>query len=428
MSKKEKDYYKILNIDKNATDDEIRKSYKKLALQYHPDKNNTCDEDEKNKCIEKFKEISEAYSVLSDKDKRSQYNAFGNGSGFDMYDFGEDGVDPFSTFNNIFQQHMSNFMNMRYENNIDINEMLGGMGGEGIPLGNIHFKIHTFKKNEFVDNNFGDNNHSNENGFENNGLGGIFESIFSKFGSKKEQKQSKTPTELPTQSKIQTKIIYNKPEPIIYDIKVSFEDIYNNVKKTVTIKRNKIFKKRNTLEYIKKVKKIDIPIYGKEVFLENMGNEEIDFQNRGDVIINIYNKKHKNFKRVNEYDMLTFKDITLADFYGAFTYDLVMPHGEVLLIQSENMICELNNSKNDNKNRNENISGRILLQKIANKGLPYKDDDGNEYFGNLYVMYKMKFPKSIDELKDIKIIENEYSISENYLVAYNCGIDEILSD
>jgi len=420
MSKKEKDYYKILNIDKNATDDEIRMSYKKLALQYHPDKNNSCSEDEKNKCIEKFKEISEAYSVLSDKDKRAQYNTFGEGSGFDMYDFGEDGVDPFSTFNNIFQQHMSNFMNMRYENNIDINEMLGGMGGEGNPLGNIHFKIHTFKKNEFVDNNFRNDN-SNDNDFGNNNLGGlgdIFENIFSKFGNKKEQNQSKTPIH----TNIKTKIIYNKPEPIIYDIKVSFEDIYNNLKKTVTIKRNKIFKKGNTLDYIKKVKKINIPIYGKEVFLENMGNEEIDFQNRGDVVINIYNKKHKTFKRVNDYDMLTFKDITLSNFYGAFTYNLVMPHGEVLLIQSENMICNTDNNKSENEN------GKVLLQKIANKGLPYQDDYGNEYFGNLYVIYKMKFPKSIDELKDIKIIENEDSILENYLVAYNCSIDEILRD
>jgi len=410
MSNKEKDYYKILNIEKNATDDDIRKSYKKLALQYHPDKNNGCSEDEKNKFIEKFKEVSEAYSVLSDKDKKKQYDTFGSGG--EMFDFGEDGIDPFSKFNDIFQHHMSNFMNMRYENNIDINEMLGAMGGSDIhsfPMGNIHFKIHTFKKNEFV-NDF----HEDDEGDYNNplsGIGGIFENIFSKVSSPKlEKKPNKTNT------KIETKIIYNKPEPIIYDIKVSFEDIYNNLKKTISIKRNKILNKHKP-EYIKKVKKIDIPIYGKEVFLENMGNEEINYQNKGDVIINIYNKKHKSFKRINEYDMLTFKDITLSDFYGAFTYDLVMPHGEVLLIQAENM-TEFETNK----------YGKILLQKILNKGLPYKNDDDIESFGNLYIMYRMKFPKNIDELKDIKPYENKENISENYLIAYNCEFNEIFND
>ncbi len=63
------DYYKILGVDKNASDDEIKKAYRKLAHKYHPDKpgGNT----------EKFKEINEAYQVLSDKTKRQQYDQFG---------------------------------------------------------------------------------------------------------------------------------------------------------------------------------------------------------------------------------------------------------------------------------------------------------------------------------------------------------------
>ena len=64
-----KDFYKILNINKNATSNEIKSSYKKLALKYHPDKN-TGDED-------KFKEITEAYSILSDETKKNDYDKFG---------------------------------------------------------------------------------------------------------------------------------------------------------------------------------------------------------------------------------------------------------------------------------------------------------------------------------------------------------------
>lgn len=70
------DYYKVLGIAKTASADEIKKAYRKLALKYHPDRNPDNKEAE-----EKFKEISEAYAVLSDPEKRKQYDTFGS-SGF----------------------------------------------------------------------------------------------------------------------------------------------------------------------------------------------------------------------------------------------------------------------------------------------------------------------------------------------------------
>jgi curved DNA-binding protein len=66
------DYYKSLGVEKGATADEIKKSYRKLALKYHPDRNKDKDAEAK------FKEISEAYAVLSDDAKRKQYDAFGD--------------------------------------------------------------------------------------------------------------------------------------------------------------------------------------------------------------------------------------------------------------------------------------------------------------------------------------------------------------
>lgn len=66
-----KDYYKILGIQKSATDDEIKKAYKKMALKYHPDKNKSKDAEDK------FKEIAEAYEILIDKKKREVYDQFG---------------------------------------------------------------------------------------------------------------------------------------------------------------------------------------------------------------------------------------------------------------------------------------------------------------------------------------------------------------
>jgi len=66
-----KDYYEILGVKRDATEEEIKKAYRKLALQYHPDRNKSKEAEEK------FKEISEAYAVLSDKNKRAQYDQFG---------------------------------------------------------------------------------------------------------------------------------------------------------------------------------------------------------------------------------------------------------------------------------------------------------------------------------------------------------------
>ena len=68
------DYYKLLGVSKNANEEEIRKAYKKMALKWHPDKN----QDNKEIAEEKFKEISRAYEVLSNPNKRNTYNITGN--------------------------------------------------------------------------------------------------------------------------------------------------------------------------------------------------------------------------------------------------------------------------------------------------------------------------------------------------------------
>ena len=73
MSTEEKSYYDILKVSKDASDEKIKKAYKKLALSHHPDKN----PDNKAEAEIKFKEISEAYSVLSDPKKRKRYDDHG---------------------------------------------------------------------------------------------------------------------------------------------------------------------------------------------------------------------------------------------------------------------------------------------------------------------------------------------------------------
>ena len=82
-----KDYYELLEVDRDATGDHIRKAYRKLALKYHPDRNSGDP-----KAEEKFKEIAEAYAVLGDEQKRAKYDRFGHDAE-NMGGFG--GGDPF---------------------------------------------------------------------------------------------------------------------------------------------------------------------------------------------------------------------------------------------------------------------------------------------------------------------------------------------
>lgn len=94
-----RDYYEILNISRNASDDEIKKSYRQMALKYHPDRNPGDSE-----CEENFKEASEAYEVLRDSQKRELYDRYGHdglkNSGFSGFSGFED---IFSSFGDIFE-------------------------------------------------------------------------------------------------------------------------------------------------------------------------------------------------------------------------------------------------------------------------------------------------------------------------------------
>ena len=95
-----RDYYEVLGVSKNASDDEIKKAYRKLAIKYHPDKNPGDKEAE-----EKFKEASEAHEVLSDKQKRARYDQFGHAG----VNGGAAGGNPFGAGGNPFGGGQFNF-------------------------------------------------------------------------------------------------------------------------------------------------------------------------------------------------------------------------------------------------------------------------------------------------------------------------------
>ena len=107
MAETKRDYYEVLGVDKSVSDDELKKAYRKLAKKYHPDAN----PDNKAEAEKKFKEVNEAYEVLSDPQKRKMYDQFGH-SGPNGYESGFNGFSGFDGFSSGF----------------------GGFGGQGFDM------------------------------------------------------------------------------------------------------------------------------------------------------------------------------------------------------------------------------------------------------------------------------------------------------
>ncbi len=136
-----KDYYDLLGVSKGASSDDIKKAYRKLAMQYHPDKNQGDAAAEA-----KFKEINEAYEVLSDSNKRQNYDTFGKagasggGSGFGGFGSGNSGFEGFGGFSDIFEEFFGGGgfgsrsqkrdirgSDLRYEMSITLEEAFSGI-------------------------------------------------------------------------------------------------------------------------------------------------------------------------------------------------------------------------------------------------------------------------------------------------------------
>jgi molecular chaperone DnaJ len=118
-----KDYYDILGVSKDASDDELKRAYRKMAKQYHPDANSA---EDKATAEAKFKEVNEAYSVLSDKNKRAQYDRFG--SNFEQAGFG--GGSSYGGGNGFGGFDFSGFSGGMGVD-IDLDDILGSVFGGG---------------------------------------------------------------------------------------------------------------------------------------------------------------------------------------------------------------------------------------------------------------------------------------------------------
>ena len=119
-----------------------------------------------------------------------------------------------------------------------------------------------------------------------------------------------------------------------------------------------------------KTKKFSIPIYGREIIIKGEGNEYDEYKESGDIFIEINNKLEENFKRMNDYDILTFYPITFEKISKDFIFKLSLPNKKVI-----NVLYQKNSLKNQ----------KHMFQKIDGLGIPYYDNS-NLKNGDLYTL------------------------------------------
>ena len=383
-----KNYYEILEVSRNASQEEIKKSYKKLALKYHPDKNKDNEE-----ATNKFKEIAEAYDTLGDEQKRKTYNLYGSSEN----NFAED---PFSMFNDIFASHMSNFMNMNYEQDINLNDILGNLSGFSnsninIPMmPNIHFKVHTFSNKDSP-------------------ISNIFQNIHDQQDNTSFSGDHDYSTSSNTTAKMNSSVL-EEPEDIYLDIDVSLEEICSQEKKEIIIDR---YRNKNG-SYKLREKRIEIYVYDREIILEKNGNEVKNGKERSDIYLHFHQKPHPLFTRINDYDLLYVKDISLKDIYNGFHYELTLPN------KKQEQINIYSKTKDFYKNKS-------LLHKVPYKGIPHLENDTWQY-GHLFIKYNLLLP-SMDELYDnvSEIYEDEEEdtdTKENQIEEKNEEVNEKINE
>ncbi|KAK4337191.1 hypothetical protein RND71_043290 [Anisodus tanguticus] len=323
-----KDFYKTLGISKNATLDDIKKAYKKLALKYHPDKNKSPGADEK------FKEVAEAYEILSDPDKRSKYDQlgeeglkqsffpgeagakFGNGQNFTYrYTTG----DPFSTFATFFGN--SDPFSTLFGNNgdYDSDENMGGFPFKGFN------SMNKFNTKPSVNN-------------------------------KKAMKQD---------------------PPIEKTIEVSLEEILKGSTRKMKIFRNVYDPTTKTTRKEEKIMQINIkPGWkaGTKITYNNEGDRRPD-SIPADVIFTIKDKPHPLFKREGE-DIVYTANISLKS----------------ALCGTNIVVKNLEGKLFDLKLQQVTPS---TIKRIPGEGLPYVKDPSKR--GDLLVKFNIKFPENLSK-------------------------------
>ncbi|CAH1153734.1 unnamed protein product [Phaedon cochleariae] len=345
-----KDYYKTLGIAKGASDDDIKKAYRKLALKYHPDKNKAAGAEEK------FKEVAEAYEVLSDKKKRDIYDVYGEeglkgtpGGGPGNGDAGNFSYsyhgDPRATFAQFFGNSSPFSAFFEFGNS---NRMFGGMHDEEME-----------EDDPFASLGVGGPPRPG-------GPGGAFRSHSFNFHNSPNKNKDKI-----------------QDPPIEYDLYVSLDDITKGCQKKMKISR-KVLQPDSTTKKEDKVLTINVKPGWK-------AGTKITFQREGDqsrnkipadIVFIIRDKPHHLFKREGSDIKYTVK-ITLKQALCGCTIEVPTMSGKSIPLHYTQEVIKPN-----------------TVRRIQGYGLPLPKEPTRR--GDLIVNFDIKFPENLSQsVKDI---------------------------
>ncbi|EAT41457.1 AAEL006899-PA [Aedes aegypti] len=329
-----KDYYKTLGIPKGSTDEDIKKAYRKLALKFHPDKNKSPGAEEK------FKEVAEAYEVLSDKKKRELYDKYG-----------EDGLKGRASNGTT-----NSSQNFTYEFHGDPRATFAQFFGSSNPFASF-FDMHN--DSMFNDSLFNDDEFFTSFGGLGNrhGLGGAFRSHSFNVHSPLKKEKVQDP-------------------PIEHDLYVTLEEIYHGCVKKMKISR-RVLQPDGTSK--KEDKYVSISIKpgwksGTKVTFQKEGD-----QSKGkipaDIVFIIRDKPHVWFRREGS-DLRYTARLTLKQALCGVIFEVPTMTGEKLRISTKQEIIKPN-----------------TVKRIQGYGLPFPKEPTRK--GDLLVAFDIKFPDKL---------------------------------
>ncbi|KAJ0985991.1 hypothetical protein J5N97_004347 [Dioscorea zingiberensis] len=332
------DYYKVLQVDKDAKEDDLKKAYRKLAMKWHPDKN----PNNKKEAEAKFKEVSEAYEVLSDPQKRAIYDQYGEeglkgqvpppgagGPGGASFNFSSSGDGP-----TVFRFNPRNADDI-FAEFFGFSSPFGSMGTGGKRGGASRFGGSMFGGDDFFSSAFGGEGMGGAGGPMNSGR-------------------------------------LQKAAPIENVLPCSLEDLYKGTTKKMKISREIADISGKTIP-VEEILTIDIkPGWkkGTKITFPEKGNEQPNVV-PADIIFIIDEKPHSVFTREGN-DLVVTQKISLVEALTGYTVQLTTLDGRTLTIPINNVI---------HPNYEE---------VVPREGMPIPKDPSKK--GNLRIKFNIKFP------------------------------------
>lgn len=339
MVKMGKDYYDILGIKRGASEDDIKKAYRKQALRYHPDKNKSPGAEDK------FKEIAEAYDVLSDPKKKDIYDRFGEEGlkGGGPSGGGGGGGGP-GTFSYTFQG----------DPHAIFEEFFGGRN----PFG--QFFSH---RNGGMEEEMDTDDHFGRFGMGGSGMGGFPRSFSSGMGG------------MGSHSSVVKK---QQDPPVVHDLQVSLEDVLLGCTKRMKISRKRLNPDGRTVRTEDKILEVQIKKGWKE-------GTKITFPKEGDqtptnipadVVFVLKDKSHPVFRRDGS-DIVYPARISLRDALCGCTVNAPTLEGKTMTVSTTDIVQP------------------GMKRRISGEGLPYPKRPDRR--GDLIVEYEVRFPERLSQ-------------------------------